>query len=79
MTGVKRKFEVVERQPWMEKSSLIEDIKTLSSTQTIQKTLCQLGYPNLKSAKRSLKRLGKKFNMDVRVEEKEGFVYVFNH
>jgi len=79
MPEVKTKFEVVERQPWMEKSSLIEDIKGLSSTQTIQKTLYQLGYPNLKSAKRSLRRLGKKFNMDVRVEEKEGKVYVFNH
>ena len=73
------KFEVVERQPWMEKSIIIEDIKKLSSTQTIQKTLHQLGYPNLMSAKRSLKRLGKKFNMDIRVEEKEGMVYVFNH
>ncbi len=75
----KAKFEVVERQPWMEKSLIIEDIKKLSSTQTIQKTLYQLGYPNLMSAKRSLKRLGKKFNMDIRVEEKEGKVYVFNH
>ena len=79
MAPGKTKFEVVERQPWMEKSCLIEDIKKLSSTQTIQKTLYQLGYANLKSAKRSLKRLGKKFNMDVRVEEKEGMVYVFNH
>ena len=79
MPGGKTKFEVVERQPWMEKSSLIEDIKKLSSTQTIQKTLYQLGYSNLKSARRSLRRLGRKFNMDVRVEEKEGKVYVFNH
>lgn len=79
MPDGKAKFEVVERQPWMEKSLIIEDIKNLSSTQTIQKTLYQLGYPNLKSARRSLKRLGKKYNMDVRVEEKEGKVYVFNH
>jgi len=74
-----RKFELVERQPWMEKSSIIEDIKNLSSTATIRKTLHQLGYPSVKSAKRSLKRLGKKFNIDVCVEEKDGMVYVFNH
>ena len=79
MPGGKARFEVVERQPWMEKSLLIEDVRKLSSTETIRKTLYQLGYPNLVSAKRSIKRLGKKFNMDVRVEEKEGMVYVFNH
>lgn len=73
------KFEVVEREPWMEKGSLVKDIKSLSSTQTIQKTLSQLGYPDIKSARRSLKRLGRKFNMDVCVEEKDGKVYVFNH
>ncbi len=73
------RFELAEREPWMEKVSIIEDIKKLSSTQTVQKTLSQLGYPSLESAKRSLKRLGRKFNMDIRVEEKDGSVYVFNH
>ncbi len=73
------KFELAQREPWMEKVSLIDDIKSLSSTQTIQKTLSQLGYPDLKSAKRSIRRLGRKFNMDVCVEEKDGKVYVFNH
>lgn len=73
------KFELAEKEPWMEKASIIDDIRKLSSTQTVQKTLSQLGYPNLQSAKRSLRRLGRKFNMDIRVEEKEGKVYVFNH
>jgi hypothetical protein len=73
------KFELATKEPWMEKSFLIDDIKKLSSTGTVKKTLCQLGYPNIESAKRSLKRLGKKFGMDIRVEEKEGNVYVFNH
>lgn len=73
------KFEIAQREPWMEKVSIIDDIRNLSSTQTIQKTLSQLGYPDLKSAKRSLKRLGRKFNIDVCVEEKDGKVYVFNH
>ena len=75
---MKVKFEVADREPWMEKEALIEDIKKLSSTQTIKKTLCQLGYSNLSSAKNSLRRLGKKFNMDLRVEEKAGSIYVFN-
>ena len=75
---MKARFEVADREPWMEKSALIEDIKRLSSTQTIKKTLCQLGYANMKSAKNSLRRLGRKFNMDLRVEEKAGSIYVFN-
>ena len=73
------RFQVAEIEPWMEKSLIIEDIKKLSSTGTIKKTLHQLGYPSLESAKRSLKRLGKKYGMDIRVEENEGHVYVFNH
>ena len=75
---MKARFEVADREPWMEKSALIEDVKKLSSTQTIKKTLCQLGYSNLNSAKSSLRRLGRKFNMDLRVEEKAGSIYVFN-
>ena len=75
---MKARFEVADREPWMEKEALIEDVKKLTSTQTIKKTLSQLGYSNLNSAKNSLRRLGKKFNMDLRVEEKAGSIYVFN-
>lgn len=74
-----RKFELTGIEPWMEKESIIDEIRKLSSTQTVHKTLDQLGYPNIKKAKEALKRLGKKYDMDIRAEEKEGMVYIFNH
>ena len=80
-------FEVVDKEDWMEFRmqralsplilGLIDQLKKLSSTETIKTTLQKLGYKNKESAQNCLRAIGKKFNMRVKVVEKDNDVYVF--
>ena len=85
--GKKISFEVVNKEDWMEFRmqrvlspfilALMDQLKKLSSTQTIKTTLQKLGYKNKESAQNSLRSVGKKFDMKVKLVEKDRDIYVF--
>ncbi len=86
-TSKKTKFEVVKLEPWMEFKmqkvvapiviDLVEFLRSQPVKTPVKMTLEQLGYLNIQTARNSLRVIGRRYNMELKIAEKAGELFIF--